>query len=88
MNQEDQKVQIILTAKQIAFLSEISVDTQAVNKVLEMHISFAHNRINELEKSRHEWWEEMAEIHGLDLPGKQYGTKTINGAVCIYEKQK
>lgn len=88
MSQHEQKAQIILTAKQIAFLTEMSVDTLAVDRVLNMHICFAHNRVNEIEKSRKEWWEEMAEIYGLDLSDKQYETKTINGAVCICEKDE
>ena len=76
---------IKLTARQIDWLSEINNDKKATDETLRTAMEFHSNRMNELAVEKSAWWDDLREIHGLDLDNKTYRTVQELNAVYIVE---
>lgn len=57
---------MILTAKQIKDLDEISIDRKTADATLNIALTFHSNCLNEVEKRAKQWWDEIIELHDLD----------------------
>ena len=79
---------IELTANQINSLDSIHLDIITTKEVIKVALNYSNNRLAELEKSRSQFWEELARIHHLDLVKKQYKTQKINNMVCVIEEDE
>jgi hypothetical protein len=75
-----------LTARQIEWIDEINMDSKAAEETLKVALQYYSNTINELTKQRKKFWEELAEIHGLNLYENDYITKRVDGSVQIIDK--
>jgi len=73
-----------LTAKQIKEIDEIAAERRAHENLYNQAINYHTNRLIEIERLEHEWWKEMAEIHGFDLRQKHEVNK--QGAFVVIRK--
>jgi len=76
---------IKLTARQIDWLSEINNDKKAIDETLRTAMEFHSNRMNEIAVEKKAWWDELQELHNLDLENKTYKTVQELNAVYIVE---
>ena len=74
-----------LTSEQIHHIDEINRDRKANKEALLVALNFHTNGTNELIKKERAWWDEIAEIHSLDLWEIEYKVDTKNGAVVVVE---
>lgn len=74
---------IRLTARQIKFFDESSVDRAAAKITLKIALQYHSNIVNEITKREREMWDELAELHNLDLRANAYKTQLVDGEMCI-----
>ena len=79
---------IKLTARQIKWGDTNSQEIRAVEATLKVALQFASNRLEELAKQKSEFWEEIAELHDLDLCNKDWTIKRIDGEFCVVEEEE
>ncbi len=76
---------IRLTSKQIAHLDELRADKESYDRTLKIALNYHSNTCNELKKRELEYWDEIADIHGLDLTKQRYKIAHKDGFVCVVE---
>lgn len=74
-----------LTAKQILTLDELSADKEAIDKTLVVALNYHANIRNGIIKVDKAFWEDLAEVHGLDIENVKYKLVHKYGAVYIEE---
>jgi hypothetical protein len=76
-----------LTARQIEWFEEIHADRKAAERTLDIALSHSSNRLTELDKEMKKLWQELAEIHGLELFDKTYTIKSVDNNIRVIEEQ-
>lgn len=79
---------ITLTAQQIKAFDELGFDKQAVERTLTVALVYHSNRVNELRKTEIALWDEIAEIHGLDLKNHVYTLDYTRPFVRVVQTNK
>lgn len=74
---------IRLTARQIKFFDETSFGRTAAGITLKIALEYHGNIVNEITKREREMWDELAELHNLDLKVNAYKTQMVDGEMCI-----
>jgi hypothetical protein len=78
---------IKLTARQIKYFGEISIDKQAAKLTLDVALAHHSNQVNEISKREAELWDELAELHNLDK-SVRYETAVVDGCMVIKIAEK
>ena len=79
----DPTLPIRLTALQIRASDEIARDREALKRTLEVALMFHSNAVNELVATELTFWNDLAEVYGLDTQRNTYIVRKVNGAVTI-----
>ena len=79
----DPTLPIRLTALQIRALDEIARDREALKRTFEVALMFHSNAVNELVATEMKFWNDLAEVYGLDTSRNIYTITKVDGAVSI-----
>ena len=74
---------IRLNALQIRASDEIARDREALKRTLEVALTFHSNAVNELVATEMEFWNDLAEVYGLDTQRNLYTITKVDGAISI-----
>jgi hypothetical protein len=74
-----------LTASQINVVEEINKDKLCAETTLKVALNFHSNNLNEIHTREKKLWDDLAEIHNLDLNSREYFTAHVDGFLQIIE---
>lgn len=74
-----------LSTNQLQSISSITSEREANQTALNAVLSFYISRETELASAEKALWQELAEIHGLDLTAARYEIQNIEGVIQIVE---
>lgn len=77
-----------LSASQIEQIMELSYDQEAAAAVFKTAQTFYHNQNVEFQIRSKKFWDDLGEIHGLNLEDKAYTIKNVAGIHQIVEVDK